>query len=233
MSPVSPMGPVFPVSPARDTAPGSAAVLPALRVALNGHSLGGTKVLGPVAFSLAARETLAVTGPSGIGKTTLLRLIAGLERADGEIVSAGPLAMVFQEPTLLPWRSAVQNLCLTTAIASDAAEALLAEVGLSGLGQRFPGQLSLGQQRRLALARAFAAGPALLLMDEPFVSLDPGLADEMMTLFTALRARRPLATLLVTHDAVEAERLATRILRLGGRPATVVEDRPVAPVAPG
>ena len=196
-----------------------------LSLDLTGHRRGGIAVLGPVTLSVGARETVALTGPSGIGKTTLLRLIAGLEPARGRIRTTGTVAMVFQEPTLLPWRSALDNLCLTAKVAPTEARALLAEVGLGGLEARFPGQLSLGQQRRLSLARAFAARPALLLMDEPFVSLDPALADEMMSLFEQLRSARPLATLIVTHVEAEAERLASRILRLGGHPATIVEDR--------
>jgi NitT/TauT family transport system ATP-binding protein len=195
-----------------------------LRVDLAGHDRGGQPVLGPVRFGVGPHETLALIGPSGIGKTTLLRLIAGLEPARGVVEVTGRIAMVFQEPTLLPWRSALQNLCLTTGVSVAEAGALLAEVGLDGLGARFPGQLSLGQQRRLSLARAFAARPALLLMDEPFVSLDAALAEEMMAVFARLRAARPLATLIVTHVEAEARALASRILRLGGRPAVIVED---------
>ena len=198
-----------------------------LQVDLSGHDRGGQPVLGPIALTVGAHETLALVGPSGIGKSTLLRLIAGLEPARGRVQVTGGLAMVFQEPTLLPWRSAVQNLCLTTGIGTAEAGALMAEVGLAGMEARYPGQMSLGQQRRLALARAFAARPALLLMDEPFVSLDPAMADEMMAAFVRLRATRPLATLIVTHVEAEAERLASRILRLGGVPASIVEDRAV------
>lgn len=206
---------------------------PVLTVDLTGHARNGAAILGPVSFAVGPQETLALVGPSGIGKTTLLRLIAGLEPARGRVTTQGAVAMVFQEPTLLPWRSARQNLCLTTAVTPSEADLLLAEVGLAGLGPRYPGQLSLGQQRRLSLARAFAARPALLLMDEPFVSLDPALADEMMALFIRLRAARPLATLIVTHADAEAERLATRIIRLGGQPATVVEDRATAAAGAG
>lgn len=195
-----------------------------LQVDLTGQSRGGTAILGPVSFSLRAHETLALTGPSGIGKTTLLRLIAGLEPAHGRIVTTGRMTMVFQEPTLLPWRTALQNLCQTTGIAADEARSLLAEVGLGDLGARYPVQLSFGQQRRLSLARAFAARPALLLMDEPFASLDPATADDMMSAFTRLRAKTPLTTILVTHAGDEARRLATRILRLTGSPAILVED---------
>ncbi len=102
-------------------------------------------------------------------------------------------------------------------------------MGLGGRGADFPGQLSLGQQRRLALARAFATRPVLLLMDEPFVSLDPELAGEMMHLFARLRRETGVTTLLVTHVEAEARRLATRVVTLGGPPGRIVADRPNRP----
>ncbi len=190
------------------------------RLRLSGLAFGGRPVLGRIALDLHAGETVALTGPSGIGKTTILRVLAGLERAQSaEVHRPDHLSMVFQEPVLMPWRTLVQNLTLTVGVTKAEAEAALAEVGLGGRGGDYPRQLSLGQQRRMALARAFAGTPDLLLMDEPFVSLDPALADEMMTLFETLRGRRPVATLLVTHVVSEAERLADRILKLTGSPA--------------
>ncbi|TPE52245.1 ATP-binding cassette domain-containing protein [Amaricoccus solimangrovi] len=189
---------------------------------------GDRPVLGPIAFAVAPGEAVALTGPSGAGKTTLLRILAGLDRDfEGSLSAPARIAMVFQEPTLLPWRDAAANIMLTTGADAATAERLLGEVGLAGRGAAYPGQLSLGQQRRLALARALAAEPELLLLDEPFVSLDPALVEEMLTLTEAVLRRRRAASVLVTHSRAEAERLADRIVTLGGSPARIVsEERP-------
>lgn len=193
---------------------------------------GPVEVLGPIRLDLARGETVALTGPSGIGKSTLLRILAGLDRDfEGRLVRPARTAMVFQEPMLLPWRRALENVTLVTGAAPGRAERLLAEVGLGGRGEAWPGQLSLGQQRRLALARALAAEPELLLMDEPFVSLDPALVEEMLDLTRRLLDARDAAAVIVTHSEHEARRLGGRILRLAGRPARIVDEAAPAPAA--
>lgn len=184
-----------------------------------------TPILDEIALHVARSETLALVGPSGVGKTSLLRIIGGLEtRYAGSCDVAGQVAMVFQEPTLLPWRSVCDNMCITAKISTFEAMDALAEVGLSERSEAFPNTLSLGQQRRLSLARAFAIKPDLLLMDEPFVSLDPELVEEMMALFAKLRAAHKVTTIIVTHVESEAKRLASRIVTLGGSPGQIISD---------
>ncbi|MEQ5870939.1 ABC transporter ATP-binding protein [Sagittula sp. NFXS13] len=192
-----------------------------IRVDIRAKHFGPTQVLGTVRFDIAPGETVALVGPSGIGKSTVLRIVAGIDnRYEGNVARPDAMAIVFQEPTLLPWRSARDNLLLTQpGLSRDGAERALTRVGLEGRGDAFPGHLSLGQQRRLSLARAFAGSPELLIMDEPFVSLDPDMADQMIGLSEALIAEHRPATLFVTHARSEADRLADRVLELSGTPA--------------
>jgi ABC-type nitrate/sulfonate/bicarbonate transport system ATPase subunit len=186
-----------------------------LHVFIRSKQFGTTTVLRDLKFQVARGEVLAVLGPSGVGKSTLLRLIAGLDtQYEGQILREGRLAMVFQEPTLMPWRSVLDNLRLTTRVDATQAEAALARVGLAGKGALFPGQLSLGQQRRLSLARAYAAKPDILLLDEPFVSLDEALVADMLMLTESVLAEKRPATVFVTHARTEADRLATRQILL-------------------
>lgn len=186
-----------------------------LSVQITEKRFGQEIILRNLSFTLEEGEVLAILGPSGIGKSTLLRILAGLDPDfDGHIDRPQRLAMVFQEPTLLPWRTALQNLTLTTGVQPDAAASALARVGLQGKEGFYPRQMSLGQQRRLSLARAYAARPRLLLLDEPFVSLDADLVEGMLTLTQDLIREQCPATVFVTHSATEARRLATRTLSL-------------------
>lgn len=194
-----------------------------MRAEIQAKTFGATPVLGAIDLEIDKGETVAVLGPSGIGKSTLLRIIAGIDDDfEGRVSRPDNMAIVFQEPTLLPWRSVLQNLTLLHPTLTGAeAMAALGRVGIADKAALFPGQLSLGQQRRLALARAFAGKPDLLVMDEPFVSLDPDTAETMLSLTETLIADTRPATLLVTHSRREADRLATRIHALGGTPATL------------
>lgn len=194
---------------------------PAIALHLDRLDFGGAPVLGRLDLEIWPCETVAITGPSGIGKTTLLRVLSEVETGfEGRLQPAERLAMVFQEPRLLPWRTAAENLMLAARLSREEVEPALESVRLGGKAEHYPGELSLGQQRRLALARAFALDPTVLLMDEPFVSLDPDLVAEMMELFVKLRSGSRVASVLVTHEIQEARALADRVLRLDGNPAT-------------
>ncbi|WP_134012766.1 ABC transporter ATP-binding protein [Litoreibacter halocynthiae] len=208
-----------------NTTSGPDTTRPVLKLQITSLDFGGLPILGELSLQVKRGETLALVGPSGIGKTSLLRIISGLERDyRGQCHVEGVVAMVFQEPTVLPWRSLRDNICIASGVSVTEADQALADVGLAGREDDFPSQLSLGQQRRLSLARAFAVKPDLLLMDEPFVSLDPELVAEMMELFATLRAAHQVTTILVTHVAKEARKLAGRIVTLGGTPAKVISD---------
>ncbi|MEO3415135.1 ABC transporter ATP-binding protein [Roseovarius sp. CAU 1744] len=193
---------------------------------IEGKAYNGSPVLGAISLEIAAGETVAILGPSGIGKSTLLRIVAGIDGDfRGTVQRPDRMAIVFQEPTLLPWRSVLQNLTLLHPDCSaETARAMLDRVGIGDKAGLFPGQLSLGQQRRLALARAFVGDPEFLVMDEPFVSLDAGTADTMLALTETLIAEKRPAMLFVTHSRAEADRLATRVFTLGGTPATLLND---------
>lgn len=198
-----------------------------IEVAIKSKSFGATQVLGQINLAIERGETVAIIGPSGVGKSTLLRIVAGIDTSfDGQVSHPQSLAMVFQEPNLLPWRSALDNLLIAhPKLGTTRAAQILDRVGLAEKADAFPGQLSLGQQRRLSLARAFACAPDLLIMDEPFVSLDPDLADRMLDLTETLIAEHRPATLVVTHSRPEAERLANRVLTLQGTPAQLALER--------
>lgn len=186
------------------------------------------EVLRDIAFSLRPGEVGAFVGPSGCGKSTMMRIIAGLDRDyDGTVVRApdGRIGMVFQEPRLLAWRTVEQNVRLLAPQADDLKlDAIFESLGLAAHRAHFPGELSVGLARRVALARAFAFEPDLLILDEPFISLDQSLAERLRDELAALVERWRVTTILVTHDEEEAIRLADRIFLLAGRPAHIVGE---------
>jgi ABC-type nitrate/sulfonate/bicarbonate transport system ATPase subunit len=193
-------------------------------------SAAGTRIdaLRHIEFRLAPGDVAAFVGPSGCGKTTMLRIIAGLdERYEGSVagVARGSLGMVFQEPRLLPWRTVEQNLRLAAPAATDAKLAELLEVlELAPHRAHYPGELSLGLARRVALARAFAVDPDLLILDEPFVSLDQALASRLRAELATLVDGRRVTTILVTHDLEDAVWLADKLFLLSARPARILAE---------
>jgi NitT/TauT family transport system ATP-binding protein len=195
-------------------------------------------VLDRVRLAVPPGERLAIIGPSGCGKTTLLNIVAGLDRQFTGTLEVGAgirLAYVFQEPRLLPWRTVDDNLRFVLPRTPDPAERIagtLAEVGLGAARHVYASRLSLGMARRAALARAFVTEPGLLLLDEPFVSLDEPTADRLRLLFLELLDRHRTTALFVTHSLQEAIMVADRLMFLSVSPARVVGLHAV-PLGPG
>ncbi len=185
-------------------------------------------VLERVCFSAQPGEVLALLAPSGTGKTTTLRILLGLDRAFGGSVQrpAGRVGTVFQEPLLLPWLSVAENLRLVApALSDDAIDRMLALAALDHAAARMPKELSLGMARRVSLARALAVAPALLVLDEPFASLDTRLAARLGRDITAHARAQGMITVMALHDLDQALAIADRILVLTGTaPATLGAD---------
>lgn len=183
-------------------------------------------VLQDFTLSLPQGCFVALIGPSGCGKTTLLRIAAGLDRAFvGQVTNRGGLrlGMVFQEPRLLPWRTVAQNIALarSTSMPDNTGE-LADRLGFTSVLSRYPSELSLGLARRVGLARALAIDPGLLLLDEPFVSLDATSADRSREVVAETTLRSGTTVLMVTHDVVEAIGLADTLIVLSERPARIL-----------
>jgi ABC-type nitrate/sulfonate/bicarbonate transport system ATPase subunit len=188
-------------------------------------------VLAGINFALGAGEVGVFVGPSGCGKSTMLRILAGLDRDFRGRVSrpsGARLGMVFQEPRLLPWRSVEDNVRLAAPEADEAKLSdLFSVLELNAHRSHFPGELSLGLARRVALARAFAIDPDFLILDEPLASLDDALAARLREQIAMLVDSRSVMTLLVTHDVDDAVRLGDRLFLLSARPARILADLPI------
>lgn len=206
-----------------------------LRLGVREKRFKGAPILSGLSLRVAEGEVVALVGPSGCGKSTALMLAAGLDRdfsGNRDLAPGARMVVQFQEPCLLPWRSLRDNVDLALPAArrgGDTARRWLDAVELPTAAQaQFPPEVSLGMQRRAALARALAADGDLLLLDEPLVSLDGGLAARLRgLLLTRMAERRGLGLLIVTHDLTEAAQMADRILLLGGNPAGLIgEVRP-------
>lgn len=202
-------------------------------------SHGAEALFEDFSFALDGRPT-ALLGPSGCGKTTLLRLLAGLLAPAGgrlgspsEAPEGGRVSFVFQEPRLLPWRTALENVALPLTsllgrrAAAERAADYLAMVGLDAKSTAFPDELSGGQRQRVSIARAFAYPSELILMDEPFQSLDLPLRIQLMDLTLALLRKDSRDLLAVTHDPREAIYLADRVVVLSPAPVRIVLDEAV------
>jgi putative ABC transport system ATP-binding protein len=210
---------------------------------------GPVEILRGISLTIAAGDTVALLGPSGSGKSSLLMVLAGLERpSGGQVRLAGQdlaaldedglarlrrrhVGIVFQSFHLIPTMTALENVAIPLELAGDrdalaAAGAALERVGLGHRLTHYPGQLSGGEQQRVAIARAFAAGPQLLLADEPTGNLDGETGRAVMDCLFAEHARRGTALLLITHDAELAARCEREIMLADGH---IVGERPSMP----
>jgi ABC-type nitrate/sulfonate/bicarbonate transport system ATPase subunit len=198
--------------------------------------LGGKEILKDVSFHVKANELAVLTGNSGSGKTTLLRLIAGTLKPDsGNIsISSSQIGFIFQDHRLLPWKTALDNIALVLrakgmepGVARKKANDWLERLGLEKFSHYYPAQLSGGMVQRVSIARAFAVEPDIILMDEPFSNLDAELTDSLLLMTQQVLADYQATVIYVTHDVMEALRLADRLFNLieKGIHETPIEDR--------
>lgn len=201
-------------------------------------------VLEDISVGVSPGEFVAVIGPSGCGKTTLLKILGGLVEADAGAVQIGnaeprvaragkSIGYVFQDPALLPWRNVLENIRLPIELnpgpgdRPDRAGKVMESVGLGDFGSYYPHQLSGGMRQRVALARAFAFDPEVLLMDEPFGSLDEITRESMRYELLGLWEATDKTVVFITHSVAEAALLADRVLVMSARPGRIVSEIPV------
>lgn len=201
---------------------------------------GGLHALGDASFEISPREFVAVLGPSGSGKSTLLRILAGLlQPTRGSVRYAGGdsprIGMVFQQANLMPWRTVIDNIKLPLEIdglngeaARSKAQELIELVGLQDFEDNWPRDLSGGMAQRVAIARALIHDPDILLLDEPFGSLDALTRERMWTELSRIWQRRKKTVIMVTHSIEESLFLADRVLVLTQRPGKVKMDLKVS-----
>lgn len=193
------------------------------------RAFDGVQVLDGISLDVERDEIVACVGPSGAGKTTLLRIVAGILEPDaGTVAVDGEIGMVFQEPRLLPWRTLADNVRLVpdiggAAVDDDRVREVLELVELADAAGKYPVQVSGGMKQRAAFARALAADPAVMLMDEPFSSLDFPTKERLKDRFLAILDDAGMATLLVTHDLQDAVDMGDRIVVLDSGPACILE----------
>jgi NitT/TauT family transport system ATP-binding protein len=192
----------------------------------------GTHALTNTSVSVAAGEFVSIVGPSGCGKSTLLRLASGLiPPTSGNIARTGTVQFVFQDSTLLPWRSVRRNISLNLELQkiekteiADRTNSALALVGLLDSAEKLPRQLSGGMKMRTSLARSLVCDPGMYLFDEPFAALDEFSRERLNVELRTMLSTRNAASLFVTHSIAEAVFLSHRVLVMSPRPGTIVQE---------